>query len=174
MKTNFFEELTKLSTQSNWNIVLKKITEDRYVLSILPSNPTITDEAVKHIVPINLRETAKKLDEGFFEAITSQITETDGVFTNKKEYERSLKKTVESSKMNQQNSNNERKEKSKRQTKFDETMKKIAELQAAEKYGEAIGQLQKLDPKDYPDHEKQINAKLDELKNLHASPKLFS
>lgn len=174
MKTNFFEELTKLSTQSNWNIVLKKITEDRYVLSILPSNPTITDEAVKHIIPMNLRGTAKKLDEDFFEAITTQITATDGVFTNKKEYERSLKKTVESSKMNQQNSNNERKEKSKRQTKFDETMKKIAELQAVEKYGEAIGQLQKLDPKDYPDHEKQINGKLDELKNLHASPKLFS
>ena len=174
MKTNFFEELTKLSTQSNWIIVLKKISEDRYVLSIHNSNPTITDEAAKHIIPFTIRGTAKKLDEDFFDAITTQITETDELLTNMKEYARSRKKAEESSQMNHQNSTNERKEKSKRQTKVDETMKKVDELKAVEKYGEAIGQLQKLDPKDYPEHEKQITAKMDELKNLHASPKLFS
>jgi hypothetical protein len=52
-------------------------------------------------------------------------------------------------------------------------MRKIAELQKDEKIGEAIGVLQQINAKEYPEHEKRITEKMAELKKLHSERTLF-
>lgn len=173
MQTNFFETLLTMSPQSTWSIVIKPSAGGRYVVGVMMDNARIKNEAADSLIPKNITGTITDLDENFFTALIEQVKKTDDFFTNQIQYEESLELAKKQAKPTVNTNDKDYREKIQRQRKVDEVLKRVNELQAQEKYGEAIGQLQTLELKNFPEHTDQLTAKLTELKELRSKGELF-
>lgn len=90
----FFEKLSELLGDDSLVLVVKK-KEDKLFLSITPK---LSKDSKKKIVPLTISGTATELDEGFFDAVSKPIQETQGLVTNIKGYEDSMKALEEAKK----------------------------------------------------------------------------
>jgi len=170
MATNFFRGLHQLCNNGNGNWKITVLSTDGIMkVSVLPFCDAVNNDIVKQLPPMNLRGTPQELDEKFFTEIQKPVEKTVGLLTNIQAYEKALetiKAKVEADK--KEKAEKQGGEKNKR---YLVQMKKVEELEARKKIGEAIGQLPKA--ADFPEHADEIKKKHDELRAQHASLSLF-
>lgn len=150
--------------------------EKVWTVSFLIADANITDPAVQKIVPLTFTGTSAELGEGFFDALASPVEKRKALVTNIEAYEKSIEDSRKAAKMNQPASKNAGSSKTAAPSvripmKYAEKMKKVAELEASGKYGEAIGALPKV--ADFPEQAAEINARLKALKEKHGGLSLF-
>lgn len=171
MATNFFQSILALQVAGDWTINIARETGDRLVVSVLFYNNNVGDDARKKVPPIILRGTAQELDEGFFLTITQPVQDTATLFVNMEQY----LKEKEQAKLNAQSEKDKatqaEKQKTDRQKKYDEAMKKVDELEAAGKHREAWVKVP--DPALYPEHADTIRERKTSLSKQFA-PDLFA
>ena len=171
METTFFQNIQALNVKGDLNLHIKQQKDGQLLVSILLVNDKVDDEARKIIPPMNFQGTAKELDEGFFVALENPIQKASALFSNMKDFEKALEKTMQESKMSKEKEDGEKKEKGERKKKYEAQMTKVAELEEKKKYGEAIGAMPK--PADFPEQVEEIKKKTDELKQKHGQLELL-
>lgn len=170
MSTNFFKRIEELNVNSEMHFVIKK-TEIGFSVGIMIKRKGLEDKASKLVPPIILKGTAQKLDEEFFDAISNPAKKTDELFSNLAEYENKLKEVSQKTQMEKNNQSKESLEKDARKKKYDEQMKKVADLESKEKIGEAIAAMPK--SAQFPEQATEIEAKLEELNTQLKANRLF-
>lgn len=162
METNFFQQIADLQLNAAVTIALTT-REGVMTVSVLCSNPVLTNGAARLLPPAILRGTPEELDKAFFASIEAPVRVTDGIFTNAEQYQLAQQQAQQALKEKRE------KESAKPATakvddktaKYNAQMKKVDDLEAQKKYGEAIMQLPKIE--DYPDQEEEINERTEEL-----------
>jgi PRTRC genetic system protein E len=167
----FFKSLTALQLAGDWNINIAKETADRLIVSVLFYNNRIGDDARKKVPPILLKGTPQELDEGFFHAIEQPLKETAQLFANMEHFLLQKEQATISSQMHKENGTKADKEKTDKQKKYEEAMKKADELEAEGKYREAWIKVPQAEL--YPEHAETIRNRRMELSKQFA-PDLFN
>jgi len=167
---NFFQSIVAMQVAGDWKITIAKETADKLVVSVLLFNDNMGDEAHKKVPPILLKGTAQELDEGFFTVIEQPVKETAQLFTNMEQYLKEREQAKINSQKEKDHAEKAEKEKTNRQKKYDEGMKKADELEAEGKYREAWVKVP--DPGDYPEHSEEIRKRKSQL-SAKFSPDLF-
>jgi PRTRC genetic system protein E len=168
---DFFQSLIALQVAGDWKINIAKETADKLIVSVLFYNETIGDDARKKVPPILLKGTAKELDEGFFQAIEQPIKETAQLFTNMEQFLKEKEQAKINSQMEKDNTLKADKEKTDKQKKYEEAMKKTEELEAEGKHRDAWMKVPQ--PELYPEYAQAINNRRAELSRQFA-PDLFN
>lgn len=158
MKTNFFQIVRCLQTVGTWTIHIdQNAIEGQMIVSVLLSDTTSAKEGI-NLTPMIFNETAKTLDDIFFEQLANPVGVANEVLLNAQEVFKSIeqaKKTVAtksaSGSVSPKVDNTAELKK-----KYEEAMTKIEELKALCKYSEAIELL--------PDVEVYPSKKVDLLK----------
>ena len=171
METNFFQSLSAMQVQGDWNITVQQTKENSLLVSVLLNNNACGDDARKLIPPIILRGSAAELDEGFFANITEPLKTTSQLFLNMESYMKQQELAQVQSKMEKDKATKAEKEKSDKDKKYDAALKAAEELEKAGKYREAWMKLP--EPTDYPDHAETIRQRKSELSAKFA-PDLFN
>src|SRR5258708_5812266 len=137
MKTNFFETLFQLTQNADWNITVRKWQKDKMIVSVLPFNDTVNDDAKKIVQPMILKGTPQELDKGFFSAIQKPLEETAALFANMENYLKQLGETKKQSKMMEEQQKKDKQQIEERKKKYETQIKKVSDLEEKEKWGEA-------------------------------------
>lgn len=167
---NFFQSIEAMQVAGDWKINIAKGTNDDMIVSVLFYNEHAGDEARRRIPPILLKGSAKDLDDGFFTAIEQPVKETAQLFANMEQYLKQREQARLHSQMEKDKADKEAKEKTEKKKKFDDAIKKAAELEAEGKYREAWVKVP--DVTDYPEMEETIRKRKSEL-SAKFSPDLF-
>ena len=167
---NFFQSIVALQVAGDWTINIAKETGDRLVVSVLFFNDKVGDDASKKVPPILLKGTAEELDNGFFAAIEQPVKETAQLFFNMEQYLKEREQAKVNSQKEKDKAVKAEKEKTERQKKYEDGMKKADELEAEGKHREAW--IKVPDPNDYPEHIEEIRKRKSEL-SAKFSPDLF-
>ena len=163
METHFFNQIVQLAIQGKLHLVITQEANSQLVVSVLLENEQCSDPAKLLLPPLVLRGTAEELDAGFFQSITQPLEETSSLFVNMEQY-------IEAQKQAQRQSAMEKEKAEKQQKKYDEAMKKVADLEAQGKYREAWSKLPP--PDEFPNYADKIRKKRSEL-STHFAPTLF-
>lgn len=161
MQTNFFQSLAQINTTCAWNINITPATDGTLMIAVLLNPPKNTDNAAKLIPPMTLKGTPQELDEGFFNSIEAPAKVTANLFVNMQQYTEAQAAAKEKSREAKDRKKQREKTGNDTENKYELQMKKVEELAAQQKYGEAIMQLPK--PEDFPDNEDEIEEKKQEL-----------
>jgi PRTRC genetic system protein E len=168
METNFFQQLNAFGISGNIVLNIQPLSQEKMIVSILITNDSIKDKAVKNIPPMVLDGSITDLDEKFFSAISEPVKKTTELFRNLLDHEKGLKTAIGNN--NMQKGKNEA-DKTKRKQ-FDEKMKKVDELEKEKKYGQAIAQMP--DAKAFLEFAEEINKKMTQLRGSHGTLDLFA
>jgi PRTRC genetic system protein E len=172
MQTNFFQLLTETAPNLDWNIRITKMDDGQVIVLVIPFNDHVKDSAKHTIQPIVLKpESIEELNEKFFEAIQAPVKKISTLFANMEAHEKSMEEARKQSQMEKDARDKEEKEKKEKKNKYEGMMKKVAELEKAEKWGEAIGAMP--NPKEFEPWAEEINKKLEELRAKSAALSLF-
>ena len=171
MQTNFFKSLFEISPNMEYRINVTNLGEDKLIVTVLPINAAVKDDAVRVIQPMVLQGTATELDLGFFDAICKPVEKVTELFANMSSFLTQLEEAKSQSRMEQGTLDKDKREKEQRKKKFEDQMKKVVELETSEKYGQAIAQMPKADQ--FPEQEQEITKKLDELRSKHGQLSLL-
>ena len=123
METHFFNQIAQLAIQGKLHLVITQEANSQLVVSVLLENEQCSDPAKLLLPPLVLRGTAEELDAGFFQSITHPLEETSSLLVNMEQY-------IEAQKQAQRQSAMEKEKAEKQQKKYDEAMKKVADLEA--------------------------------------------
>jgi len=183
MTSNFFKNIADLNTPGIWKIVIHTDANGKFTVSEL-FTAECGDKAIGKIIPMNFSGTAEELDEGFFTAIATPLTETAGLITNMENHLKSIEQARLASKQEQDRKNKEKTQatakreeddiivpKISREEKkklYDEAMLKVNELRGLMKYAEALELLPKAE--DHPEKKTELEkhtADLNRLKKLY-------
>jgi DNA repair photolyase len=171
METNFFELIYALTAQSDIHMTIARGKEHPLIVSLMPVNEKCTDEAKNKIEPLILKGSIELFTNQFFETIQKPLAISQELFSNMQSYIASTEEARKASKMQSEQQDKEKKEKDERKKKYDDKMAKVAELEKAEKIGESIGAMPAA--KDFPEQQKDIETKLEELKGKHRQITMF-
>jgi PRTRC genetic system protein E len=171
MKTNFFSALSTLALNGTLRINIQRQSTNSMIVSVLLVDDSVKDKALQIIPPLVLNGDEEKLDEGFFDAITSPLQQTSSLATNMSAYEAAQTKAQKESKQVKDKETFVKNDKNSKRKKFEEQMNKVNELEKQKKMGEAIGQLP--NPKAYPEFTEEIRKKEQQLRSQHGSLSLF-
>lgn len=171
MKTNFFENIKDLQLAGDLRINIQNDTDGKMKVAVFLVNEKVDDKAKKMIPPLNFCGTPEKLDEGFFEALTSPVKQADGLLSNMQEFSNSLEQARKESKMEKDKEELEKKGRDDRKKKYDLQIKKVNELEEQKKFGEAIGAIPK--ETDFPEQADEIKTRLESLRKQHSTLSLF-
>jgi PRTRC genetic system protein E len=170
-KTNFFQGLESLQIKGTIKMALRLSSDNVWTGSFLIVGDDLQDKAVQKIVPLNFSGTSLELGEAFFDALKTPLQKTQALFSNIADFEKSVAEAEKASKMKLDTTKTGTQPKTRQSAKYSERMKKAAELESKGKYGEAIGALPK--PTEFPDMAKEIEAKLQFLKEKRGGLSLF-
>lgn len=170
MKTNFFELLNSVQTDADWTICIKS-TAGAMLVSVLLKNERVSDQAKNVIPPVLLKGSVGEMDEGFFSSLAVPVRRTAGLLLNIEDYEKSQEEAKRQSRAEQERLHQEKRDKETATKKWETQMKKVTDLEAAGKFREAFTQLPKA--ADFPDHEKELEEKKQELQKRFEQPGLF-
>ena len=171
MTTNFFQSIISLQVAGDWTISIAKETAERLIVSVLFYNDKVGDDARKVVPPIILRGTAEELDEGFFASVSQPVKDTAQLFVNMEHYVKEKEQAKIQSQLEKDKLAKADKDKTDRQKKYEEAMKKAYELEAEGKHREAWVKVP--DPNDYPEHADTIRERKSALSKIF-SPDLFN
>lgn len=174
MKTNFFQAIAHLHGQGKWTVTAEFTAEKTLAVSVLLSDKN-SQASKTTIEPMLFRGTPQEIDEGFFSAIAEPVKQTASLFANADAYQKSLadskeqldkkaKKASESPKPKVEGSSDTKKV-------YEEKMKKVAELDSACKYEQALAELPTAE--DYPDKKGEIENRKSELERKSAQLSLL-
>jgi PRTRC genetic system protein E len=172
METNFFQQISALGVIGNIVLNIQPISPEQMIVSVLITNDSIKDKAIKNIPPMVLDGSIADLDEKFFTAITEPVKKTTELFRNLAEHEKGLKTAQGSNNMQRGKNEAEKKDKDGKRKQYDEKMKKVDELEKEKKYGQAIAQMP--DVKLFPEFANEINKKMTQLRSNHGTLDLFA
>lgn len=173
MKTNFFQAITHLHGKGKWVVTAEFTAEKTLAVSVLLSGNS-SGAYKAGIEPMLFRGTAQEIDEGFFTAIAEPVKQTASIFANADAYQKSLadakqeldkkvKKAADHPKPDTKDNSNKQV--------YEEKMKKIAELDAACKYTEALAELPNV--ADFPEKKSEIEGRKAELDRKSAQLSLL-
>lgn len=168
MQTNFFSTLASLNLEGNFRLNIQRQPDNKMLVSVLLVHDDVKDKSVKQIPALVLAGFTDDLDKGFFDSIQEPVQKQNTLLCNLSAHEKALDKTK---KDNETKNAGTPSNSSGKRRKFDEQMKKVAELEKQQKYGQAIAQLPK--EKEYPEYTVEITKKMQELKGKHGSLSLF-
>lgn len=171
MQTNFFRQIAKMNLTGDLQIILRSTEENSFVLSILLNNEQCGDEARKLIPPLNLRGTAEKLDNGFFDSISVPLQTASGLMVDMEVFMKQLEEVKKKSAMEKEKADKEKKEKEAKEKKYKEAFQKAEALEKEGKYKEAWSALPKIS--ENLDFAEAIRKKQDEYER-HFAPSLFT
>lgn len=171
METNFFKSVTALGLAGEWTIHIAKADADTLIVSVLFNNPKVGDEARLRVPPILLRGSAEELDTGFFSAIKEPLVQSAQLFTNMEQFLKQKEVAKASSQMQKQTADTAEKQIPDKQKKYEETMKKVDELQAEGKHREAWIKVPAVEA--YPEYAQIIRERRMEL-SAQFAPDLFN
>lgn len=167
MQTNFFSTLSSLNLDGNFRLNIQRQPDNKMLVSVLLVHNNVKDKSVKQIPALVLAGFIDDLDKEFFDSIQQPMQKQNTLLCNLSAHEKALEKT----KKDNENKSVSTPNASGKQKRFDEQMKKVADLEKQQKYGQAIAQLPK--EKDYPEYTTEISKKMQELKSKHGSLSLF-
>lgn len=168
---NFFQSLSALQLQGDWNITVKTAEENTLVVSVLLNNVKCGDDAKKLIPPLILKGTAMEMDSGFFESVTTPMQTTSSLLTNMEAFLKQQELAKQQSAMVKEKHDKQKKDQDAKDKKFSEAMKGSDELANAGKYREAWTKLP--DPALFPEKAELIKKRRSELSAKFA-PDLFA
>jgi PRTRC genetic system protein E len=171
METNFFQMVYELTESVYWQMRISRAEGNTMIVSILPVNDKLNDEATRLMQPMILKGTPEELNKEFFAAIQKPMTDMSNLFSNMDSFLKSMEEVKRQSKMEQEKRDKEKKEKEERKKKYDAQMQKVTELISKEKWGEAIGAMP--NAKDFPEQSEEIQKKLKELHEKHGQLSLL-
>jgi hypothetical protein len=172
METNFFQQIASLNTTANIRITIQSLPDKTMVVSILAVQEELADKAVNKIPSLLLKGSAEKIDAAFFGTISEPVKKTDELITNLLNYQNSVEKAKGESRIQKDKEASDKKVRDARKPKYDEQMKKVAELEAKKLYGQAIAQMP--DPKLFPEFAEEIKTKLTSLRGSNGTLSLFT
>jgi PRTRC genetic system protein E len=173
MQTNFFTLVTQLAPNLDWNIRITKVDNGQFIVFVHPFNDTVTDSAKHTIKPLVLNPaTADVLDNQFFESIQKPIQQVASLLADMEGHQKSVEEARQKSQKEKEAREQEEKEKKEKKGKYETMMKKVEELEKAEKWGEAIGAMP--NPTEFKIFEEEINKKLAELRSKYSTLSLFN
>ncbi|MEP7375695.1 MAG: PRTRC system protein E [Chitinophagaceae bacterium] len=172
MKTNFFQLLMQMAPNLDWNIRITKIEDNLIKVCVLPFNDQLKDSAKNVIQPMIINGSPDELNDQFFQTIQTPVTQVAALFANMDAFAKSLEETRKRSLMEKEARDKEEKDKKDKKTKYEAMMKKVADLEKDEKWGEAIGTMPSL--KEFAAWADEINNKLIELRSKHNTLSLFN
>ncbi len=170
MKTNFFQQIASLNLNGDLQMTITQPRQNWLVVAVHLSTGGCGDEAGKLIAPINLKGTPEEFDQSFFASLSAPLQTTSQLFSNMEAYLKQQEQAQQASKMEKDKAVKADKEKSDKDKKYDEALKKVAELENEGKYREAWMKVP--DPGDYPDRADSLRQKREEL-SAHFAPSLF-
>jgi PRTRC genetic system protein E len=182
MVTNFFQTLGSLKADIDWRISIARGSGEQLIVSVLPVNDKVGDDARKLIQPMLFKGTAAELDNGFFPSLQMPAQKISALFINMEGHLKSVEESKKRSKMEQQSNDKDKKnkeqhkedakvQKDEKKSLYEEQMKIVAGLEQEKKYKEAIDSLPKAT--DFPEYAGEINKKSLELLQKNISPGLF-
>lgn len=137
----FFTQINQMMNQAvDVTLVIRK-KEGMLIVSAMPKSNGLKDEAQNHIVPLTVTGTPQELDMGFIQAICQPIQRATGLLTNMSQFEQQADKAAANSKAEKEKKDKEAKEAKEKKEKFDKLIKKASELEAEQKYVDAIANL---------------------------------
>ncbi len=172
METNFFQQIASLNITANIRITIQSLPDKSMAVSILAVQEELPDKAVNKIPSLLLKGSAEKIDAAFFGTITEPVKKTDELITNLLNYQNSVEKAKGESRIQKDKQAADKKAREARKPKYDEQMKKVAELEAKKLYGQAIAQMP--DPKLFPEFAEEIKTKLTSLRGSNGTLSLFA
>jgi PRTRC genetic system protein E len=101
-------------------------TGETLVVTVLPQSGKVKDPAAEQLIPLNLKGSPEELDAGFIEAIQSPVQKSTGLMSNMAEYEKSVEKAAQESKVEK-----DRKEAIDKRVKEAETLEKAGKAKEA-------------------------------------------
>src|ERR1700740_1963896 len=171
MEAGFFSKLISLNAAGDWRLTIARDKGDLIVVSALLYNDTIGDNAGKLVPPFLLKGTPAEIDEGFFEALVKPIADTSALFVNMEQHLKARERARTESQWEKDKQAKADKEKTEKQKKYDEAMKKANELDKEGKYRDAWVKVP--DPADYPEKSEELRRRKSEL-SAKFSPDLFN
>lgn len=178
VKTNFFQAIAALKIEGNLNITIRQLIGGKMVVSTTLNNDSVGDNACKNIIPLNLTETPKELDQQYFKTISTPIKKTSGLLTNMEAYLKSVEEANKKSRMEQdKKKKSEKAKKDEQDTKAENAeayklaLENSLQLEKEMKYKEALEALPKVE--DYPKREAEITKKRSELEKKAELNTLF-
>ena len=112
-------------------------------VSVLPKANGLQDEAQNHLKPIVITGTPEELDEGFLDAVREPVRKAATLLSGMKSFEDSLAKVEANRKEEQEKKKEADKLTQERKAQFDKLMTRVEELEAEEKYDEALAEARK-------------------------------
>ena len=157
MKTNFFQAIAHLHPQGKW-IVTAEFTADKSLcVSVLLADKS-AESTKTAVAPMVFRGTPQELDEGFFPAIAKPVKDTASLFANAEAYLKSIEQAKAQLEQKAKPKSETAKPKAEGATDskkvYEEKMKKVAELDSACKYEQALSELPTYE--DFPDRKSDI------------------
>ena len=163
METNFFQLIKDLNIKGRLQIAIAIAADETMTVSVLPVRDDLKDTTKNIIPPLSMSGTAEELGREWYNRIAASVRITEQLFDDMQSYvaaQEKVKKELDAKRQAD-------KTKEKPDTgasKFDTQMKKVNELEAQKKYGEAVSALPK--PEDFPDRVDDIEEKKNELMAL--------
>lgn len=178
--TNFFAHIAAIPFEGCLNITIKKDGE-QLTTAVLLQNDGCGDAAKNHIPPLILKGSAKELCEGFFDAISTPLTETSKLLVNMEQYlkgqeiarknaameKKKTEKADKADKPDKLTTPEEIKE-----MKYKGIMVEVDKLEAAGKYREAWVKVPQAS--EFPDKTEEIQKRRASLSAKFSSPDLFA
>ena len=155
-------------------LVIRKSTDGRMAVSVLPKSGALKNEAQNNIVPLMLNGTPEELDAGFIQAVASPVQRVSGLITNMAQFEAQADKAASSGKGAKEQKNKESKEDKEKREKYEKHLKKAKELIEARKHKEAVDALTEARKYAKSADFAYIDGQLEEQKKLMGQGDLFA
>jgi len=169
----FFTQINQLMNQSvDVTLVIRK-KEGQLMVSAMPKSNGLKDDAQNYIVPLTVTGTPQELDMGFLQTICRPIQRATGLLTNMSQFEQQADKAAANSKAEKEKKDKEAKEAKEKKEKFDKLMKKASELEAEQKYADAIASLKQARTFATPQAIKSVDEKISAIRMKTNQGSLF-
>jgi PRTRC genetic system protein E len=169
----FFTQIYQMMNQAvDITLVIRK-KEGQLMVSALPKSNGLKDEGQNHIVPLTLSGTPQEMDMGFMQAICRPMQKAAGLLTNMEQFEEQVDKAAANSKMAKELKDKAAKEAKDKKEKFDKHTKKASELEAGQKFSDALASLNQARTFATPQTIKSVDEKINALRMKISQGSLF-
>ena len=171
----FFQSMNQMMNPNvDITLVIRKSTDGRMAVSVLPKSNTLKDEAQNSIMPLTLNGTPEELDTGFMQVVARPMQKASGLISNMAQFEAQADKAAASSKGAKEARAKESKEDKEKREKYEKNLKKAEEHIAAKRHKEAVEALTEARKYAKSGDLKTIDERIDEQKKLMGQGDLFA
>lgn len=134
----FFQSIgTMMTAGTDLSINIRKVG-GQLVVSTLPRNNNLKEEAQSYLIPLMVTGTPMELDAGFLQAILQPIQKAGGLLINLEQFEKQAEATAAKAKSEKPKADKEANEGKEKRENYEKCLKKADELTAVKRYSEAL------------------------------------